>query len=77
MTRLCNLPRAAIWHVSDPKHCRLHRAGDDGAGLRTDRAEAQFSVPFNVALGLVTKRPSFVDFTPRNFQKPEIRASWI
>jgi 2-methylcitrate dehydratase PrpD len=39
--------------------------------------DAQFSVPFNVALGLVTKRPSFVDFTPRNFQKPEIRASWI
>jgi 2-methylcitrate dehydratase PrpD len=35
--------------------------------------DAQFSVPFNVALGLVTKRVSFVDFTPQNFVAPEIR----
>ena len=35
--------------------------------------DAQFSVPFNVALGLVSKRVSFVDFTPRNFAAPEIR----
>jgi 2-methylcitrate dehydratase PrpD len=35
--------------------------------------DAQFSVPFNVALGLVAKRVSFVDFTPRNFAAPEIR----
>jgi 2-methylcitrate dehydratase PrpD len=35
--------------------------------------DAQFSVPFNVALGLLTKRVSFVDFTPRNFAAPEIR----
>src|SRR5215469_2516562 len=35
--------------------------------------DAQFSVPFNVALGLVTKRISFVDFTAQNFVAPEIR----
>jgi 2-methylcitrate dehydratase PrpD len=35
--------------------------------------DAQFSVPFNVALGLVTKRVSFADFSPRNFTAPEIR----
>jgi len=34
--------------------------------------DAQFSVPFNVALGLITKRVSFVDFTPQNFGAPEI-----
>jgi 2-methylcitrate dehydratase PrpD len=35
--------------------------------------DAQFSVPFNVALGLTTKRVSFVDFTPENFSAPTIR----
>jgi 2-methylcitrate dehydratase PrpD len=35
--------------------------------------DAQFSVPFNVALGLVKNRVSFVDFTPENFAAPEIR----
>ena len=35
--------------------------------------DAQFSVPFNVALGLNTKRVSFLDFTPQNFAAPEIR----
>lgn len=35
--------------------------------------DAQFSVPFNVALGLISKRVSFVDFTPQNFAAPEIR----
>ena len=35
--------------------------------------DAQFSVPFNVALGLNTKRVSFLDFTPQNFMAPEIR----
>jgi MmgE/PrpD C-terminal domain len=35
--------------------------------------DAQFSVPFNVALGLLTKRLSFVDFTSQNFAAPEIR----
>jgi 2-methylcitrate dehydratase PrpD len=35
--------------------------------------DAQFSVPFNVALGLRTKRVSFLDFTPQNFMAPEIR----
>jgi len=35
--------------------------------------DAQFSVPFNVALGLVAKRVSFTDFTPQNFAAPEIR----
>jgi 2-methylcitrate dehydratase PrpD len=35
--------------------------------------DAQFSVPFNVALGLVANRVSFVDFTPENFAAPEIR----
>jgi len=35
--------------------------------------DAQFSVPFNVALGLNTKRVSFRDFTPQNFVAPEIR----
>ena len=35
--------------------------------------DAQFSVPFNVALGLKTKRVSFLDFTPKNFMAPEIR----
>ena len=34
--------------------------------------DAQFSVPFNVALGLTAKRVSFVDFTPQNFAAPEI-----
>src|SRR5262249_45466909 len=34
--------------------------------------DAQFSVPFNVALGLNTKRVSFLDFTPQNFVAPEI-----
>ncbi len=34
--------------------------------------DAQFSVPFNVALGLVKKRVSFVDFTPAVFTAPEI-----
>jgi 2-methylcitrate dehydratase PrpD len=34
--------------------------------------DAQFSVPFNVALGLVKKRVSFVDFTPAAFAAPEI-----
>ena len=34
--------------------------------------DAQFSVPFNVALGLVKKRVSFVDFTPAEFTSPEI-----
>ena len=35
--------------------------------------DAQFSVPFNVALGLNVKRVSFLDFTPQNFVAPEIR----
>jgi 2-methylcitrate dehydratase PrpD len=35
--------------------------------------DAQFSVPFNVALGLLTRRVSFADFTPGNFAAPEIR----
>ena len=35
--------------------------------------DAQFSVPFNVALGLLTKRVSFADFTPQNFAAPEVR----
>jgi len=35
--------------------------------------DAQFSVPFNVALGLNAKRVSFLDFTPQNFVAPEIR----
>jgi 2-methylcitrate dehydratase PrpD len=35
--------------------------------------DAQFSVPFNVALGLSTKRVSFLEFTPQNFVAPEIR----
>ena len=35
--------------------------------------DAQFSVPFNVALGLNTKRVSFLDFTPQNFVALEIR----
>ena len=35
--------------------------------------DAQFSVPFNVALALNTKRVSFLDFTPQNFMAPEIR----
>ena len=35
--------------------------------------DAQFSVPFNVALGLNTTRVSFLDFTPQNFVAPEIR----
>ncbi|SAL53631.1 MmgE/PrpD family protein [Caballeronia choica] len=34
--------------------------------------DAQFSVPFNVALGLVKRRVSFVDFTPAEFISPEI-----
>lgn len=34
--------------------------------------DAQFSVPFNVALGLLKKRVSFVDFTPREFGSPEV-----
>lgn len=34
--------------------------------------DAQFSVPFNVALGLVKRRVSFVDFTPAEFADPEI-----
>ena len=34
--------------------------------------DAQFSVPFNVALGLVRRRVSFVDFTPAEFTSPEI-----
>ena len=34
--------------------------------------DAQFSVPFNVALGLAKKRLSFVDFTPAEFSSPEI-----
>jgi 2-methylcitrate dehydratase PrpD len=34
--------------------------------------DAQFSVPFNVALGFVKKRISFVDFTPAAFAAPEI-----
>jgi 2-methylcitrate dehydratase PrpD len=34
--------------------------------------DAQFSVPFNVALGFVKKRVSFVDFTPAAFAAPEI-----
>ena len=29
--------------------------------------DAQFSVPFNVALGLVKKHVRFIDFTPQNF----------
>jgi 2-methylcitrate dehydratase PrpD len=37
--------------------------------------DAQFSVPFNVALGLVTKRVSFGDFTAQNFAAPELRRS--
>ena len=36
--------------------------------------DAQFSVPFNVALGLVKRRVSFVDFTPAEFADPEIVA---
>lgn len=35
--------------------------------------DAQFSVPFNVALGLVTGRVAFADYTPRNFVAPELR----
>ena len=35
--------------------------------------DAQFSVPFNVALGLLNGQVSFVDFTPRNFAAPEVR----
>jgi 2-methylcitrate dehydratase PrpD len=35
--------------------------------------DGQFSVPFNVALGLVKKRVSFVNFTPAEFANPEIR----
>lgn len=34
--------------------------------------DAQFSVPFNVALGLVKRRVSFVDFTPAEFTNPAI-----
>jgi 2-methylcitrate dehydratase PrpD len=34
--------------------------------------DAQFSVPFNVALGLVKKRVSFVDFTPAAFDAPGV-----
>jgi 2-methylcitrate dehydratase PrpD len=34
--------------------------------------DAQFSVPFNVALGLARKRVSFVDFTPTEFAAPDI-----
>ena len=34
--------------------------------------DAQFSVPFNVALGLARKRVSFVDFTPAEFSDSEI-----
>jgi 2-methylcitrate dehydratase PrpD len=34
--------------------------------------DAQFSVPFNVALALVKKRVSFVDFTPATFAAPDI-----
>jgi 2-methylcitrate dehydratase PrpD len=34
--------------------------------------DAQFSVPFNIALGLVKKRISFADFTPAEFTAPEI-----
>lgn len=36
--------------------------------------DAQFSVPFNVALGFVTGRVAFGDFTPRMFQDPTMRA---
>jgi 2-methylcitrate dehydratase PrpD len=35
--------------------------------------DAQFSVPFNVAIGLLKKRVSFVDFTPQEFGSPEVR----
>jgi 2-methylcitrate dehydratase PrpD len=35
--------------------------------------DAQFSVPFNVALGLNARRVSFSDFTPDNFAAPAIR----
>jgi 2-methylcitrate dehydratase PrpD len=34
--------------------------------------DAQFSVPFNVALGLVKKRVSFVDFTAAEFADPKL-----
>jgi 2-methylcitrate dehydratase PrpD len=34
--------------------------------------DAQFSAPFNVALGLVKKRVRFTDFTSQNFAAPEI-----
>jgi 2-methylcitrate dehydratase PrpD len=34
--------------------------------------DAQFSVPFNVALGFVKKRVSFLDFAPAEFAAPEI-----
>ena len=34
--------------------------------------DAQFSVPFNVALGLVKKCVSFVDFTPATFADPSV-----
>jgi 2-methylcitrate dehydratase PrpD len=34
--------------------------------------DAQFSVPFNVALGLVKRRVSFVDFTPAAFADPGV-----
>jgi 2-methylcitrate dehydratase PrpD len=34
--------------------------------------DAQFSVPFNVALGLAKKRISFADFKPAEFSAPEI-----
>jgi 2-methylcitrate dehydratase PrpD len=33
--------------------------------------DAQFSVPFNVALGLVKKRVSFEDFTSAEFTAPK------
>ena len=35
--------------------------------------DAQFSMPFNVALGLSTRRVAFADFTPENFTAPAIR----
>lgn len=34
--------------------------------------DAQFSVPFNVALGLVKKRVRFTNFTSQNFATREI-----
>ena len=36
--------------------------------------DAQFSVPFNVALGLLTGRVAFRDFTPQMFGHPAMRA---